>query len=47
MLSEMLANDIKGSKFSILEGMGHFPMSEDPVRFKEYILPILEEIKLL
>jgi hypothetical protein len=27
--------------------MGHFPMSEDPVRFREYILPILDEIRAL
>ncbi|MBN2282381.1 MAG: alpha/beta hydrolase [Deltaproteobacteria bacterium] len=45
MISEMLANDIEGAKFQVIEGMGHFPMSEDPVRFREYILPVLREIK--
>lgn len=44
-LSEMLADDIRGSKFQVIEGMGHFPMSEDPVRFREYILPVLREIQ--
>lgn len=47
MLTELLANDIKGSRFTVIEGMGHFPMSEDPVRFKKYILPVLEEILAL
>jgi pimeloyl-ACP methyl ester carboxylesterase len=47
MLTELLANDIKGSRFTVIEGMGHFPMSEDPVRFKKYIMPVLEEILAL
>lgn len=47
MLTRMLADDIKGAKFQVVEGMGHFPMSEDPVRFREYILPILDEIRSL
>lgn len=36
---------IKGSTHTKMEGMGHFPMCEDPERFKEYILPILDQIK--
>jgi hypothetical protein len=28
-----------------MEGLGHFPMSEDPVQFKKYLLPILDEIR--
>jgi pimeloyl-ACP methyl ester carboxylesterase len=27
-----------------MDGMGHFPMSENPALFKEYIDPVLEEI---
>ncbi|MDD3718153.1 MAG: alpha/beta hydrolase [Actinomycetota bacterium] len=45
MLTQMLADDIKGSRFQVIEGMGHFPMSEDPARFREYILPVLDEIR--
>ena len=45
MLTELLADDIKGSHYKELKGMGHFPMSENPVRFREYILPVLEEIR--
>jgi pimeloyl-ACP methyl ester carboxylesterase len=43
----MLANDFAGLKFTVIEGMGHFPMGEDPVRFKEYVMPVLEEILAL
>jgi hypothetical protein len=24
--------------------LGHFPMSENPVRFREHIVPVLDEI---
>jgi pimeloyl-ACP methyl ester carboxylesterase len=44
-LTEMLADDIAGAKFQLIEGAGHFPMSEDPEKFRRYILPVLEEIK--
>jgi pimeloyl-ACP methyl ester carboxylesterase len=36
---------IAGSTFEAMEGMGHFPMSEDPERLREHLLPILEQIK--
>lgn len=39
----LLANEVAGSVFVEMTGMGHFPMSEDPVRFKEYVAPILAE----
>jgi len=38
------AKRIKGSKATIIPGIGHFPMSENPELFKSYIYPILEEI---
>jgi hypothetical protein len=25
--------------------MGHFPMSEDPSKFKQYLMPILDDIE--
>jgi hypothetical protein len=28
-----------------MEGLGHFPMSEDPSRFREYILPVLDKLR--
>jgi hypothetical protein len=27
-----------------MKDVGHFPMSENPVKFREYILPVLKEI---
>ena len=39
------AAGIPGAKVKIMEEMGHFPMSENPARFREYILPVLEDIR--
>ena len=36
---------IKGSTWTKMEGMGHFPMSEDPDKFVEYLRPILDQIE--
>jgi pimeloyl-ACP methyl ester carboxylesterase len=44
-MSEELAARIKGARFQKMEGLGHFPMSEDPERFKQFIVPVLEEIR--
>lgn len=41
----MLGKSIQGSKWQIMKGMGHFPMSEDPERFLSYLMPVLEEIR--
>ncbi|GAB3572730.1 hypothetical protein GCM10027445_30840 [Amycolatopsis endophytica] len=42
-----LAAEVEGSHFLPMPGMGHFPMSENPERFREIILPILREAALL
>ncbi len=34
-----------GAEAVIMKGLGHFPMSEDPPRFIEYLLPVLEKIR--
>lgn len=39
-----LEHRIAGSKVTIMDGMGHFPMSEDPERFLDYLVPVLAEI---
>ena len=36
---------IDGAQVVIMEGLGHFPMSEDPARFRTYLMPVLEEIR--
>ena len=43
--TEATAGRIKGSKAVIMDGMGHFPMSENPALFRKHILPVLEEIR--
>lgn len=35
---------IPGATFTEMKGIGHFPMSENPVAFIEYLLPVLEQI---
>lgn len=42
--SEELARLVKGSKFTAMKDLGHFPVTEDYTKFREYLLPILEEI---
>jgi pimeloyl-ACP methyl ester carboxylesterase len=39
-----VAEHIKGVEFRVLPGLGHFAPSDDPVRFCEAIIPILDEI---
>lgn len=38
------ADRIPGAEVTIMEGVGHFPMSENPARFREYLLPVLESL---
>ena len=40
--------DLAGAAhFQVMRGMGHFPMSENPALFKEYLMPVLEKIEAL
>lgn len=41
------AKDIPGVEADIMEEMGHFPMSENPARFRDYILPVLRKVEKL
>jgi len=43
--TEAAAALIEGARVVIMKGLGHFPMSEDPERFRTYLLPVLEEIR--
>jgi pimeloyl-ACP methyl ester carboxylesterase len=43
--TKMVADLVKGSKFWAMEKLGHFPHMEDYPRFREYLMPILSEIK--
>jgi pimeloyl-ACP methyl ester carboxylesterase len=39
-----LAKLVKATSFQVMEGLGHFPMSENPPQFRKYLLPVLEKI---
>ena len=43
--SKELADKVPGATYTLMEGMGHFPMSEDPAKFKKYIIPVLSDIE--
>jgi pimeloyl-ACP methyl ester carboxylesterase len=40
-----LAELIGAAHFEVMKDVGHFPMSENPERFRQYILPVLEKIE--
>ena len=39
------AQAIPGARVTIMERLGHFPMSENPAQFRRYIAPVLDEIR--
>jgi pimeloyl-ACP methyl ester carboxylesterase len=39
-----LARQIKGAEVTVMKGLGHFPVSEDPPRFMAYLRPVLQRI---
>jgi pimeloyl-ACP methyl ester carboxylesterase len=43
--SKALADEIKGSQFVKMDGLGHFPMCEDYAAFKRYLYPVLDQIR--
>jgi pimeloyl-ACP methyl ester carboxylesterase len=42
-----VARSIRGCDVTIMKGLGHFPMSENPDAFMKYLLPVLEKIAAL
>ena len=43
-VSRAVAEQIPGAHYQTMEGLGHFPMSEDPERFLGFLRPVLEKI---
>jgi pimeloyl-ACP methyl ester carboxylesterase len=39
------AASIAGAEVTVMERLGHFPMSENPEQFRRYILPVLDGIR--
>jgi len=46
-MTEQTAKRVNNAECIIMEGIGHFPMSENPETFKKYLMPVLEKIKKL
>jgi pimeloyl-ACP methyl ester carboxylesterase len=44
--TEAAAARIPDAKVTIMKGLGHFPMSENPQAFLNYLRPVLDEIRL-
>lgn len=43
--TQAVVERVKGAKFTVMKGLGHFPMSENPEAFLGYLRPVLEEIR--
>jgi pimeloyl-ACP methyl ester carboxylesterase len=43
-LTADLARTTGARHFEVMKGMGHFPMSESPVEFRRYLMPVLDSI---
>ena len=43
-MTQQTADKIKNSECIIMQDIGHFPMSENPDLFKEYLMPVLKKI---
>jgi pimeloyl-ACP methyl ester carboxylesterase len=43
--SRNTAAKIPGAEFRMMKGLGHFPMTEDPEAFLEYLRPALEKLR--
>lgn len=43
--TQAVAERVKGAKFTVMKGLGHFPMSENPQAFLGYLRPVLQEIR--
>ena len=43
--TQRTARALPGAKVTVMQSVGHFPMSENPEQFRKYLLPVLEEIR--
>jgi pimeloyl-ACP methyl ester carboxylesterase len=42
--TKAVADAVPGAHYTLMEGMGHFPMVENPGLFKEYLTPVFEDL---
>jgi pimeloyl-ACP methyl ester carboxylesterase len=45
-MSRQTAAKIPGAQFQMMKGLGHFPMTENPEAFLEYLRPALAPLRL-
>lgn len=43
-MSQATAQKIKGAKFKAMEGLGHFPATENPERFVVYLAEAVDDV---
>ena len=43
--TEAVVARVKGARMTVMKGLGHFPMSENPEAFLGYLRPVLKEIR--
>jgi pimeloyl-ACP methyl ester carboxylesterase len=43
-MCQQAASQIKGAKYTRMEGLGHFPVAENYPLFKKYLMPVLDEV---
>ena len=43
-MTRRVAEAIPGAEFVLMTEIGHFPMIENPQRFRTYLLPVLDKI---
>ena len=42
--TQLIADKVPGAEFTVMTEMGHFCINENPARFRQYLLPILDRI---
>jgi len=42
--TQAIVDRVRGAKLTVMKGLGHFPMSENPEVFLDYLKPVLREI---
>ncbi|MCZ6458184.1 MAG: alpha/beta hydrolase [Gammaproteobacteria bacterium] len=45
-MSAQLAQEVGATHFEVMRGLGHFPMSENYQAFRDYLLPVLDQIRV-
>jgi pimeloyl-ACP methyl ester carboxylesterase len=43
--TQAVVDRVRGAKLTVMKGLGHFPMSENPEAFLGYLRPVLREIR--